>query len=41
MADLHAESCERCERVDDEPAPVAGVVVALAVVSSRVCRIVP
>jgi len=29
MADLHAEPRECCERVDDEPAPVASVVVVL------------
>ncbi len=27
MADLHAESNERCERVHDESTPVASVVV--------------
>jgi hypothetical protein len=29
MTDLHAESRECCERVDDEPTAVAGVVIAL------------
>jgi len=35
MADLHAEPRECCERVDDEPAPVAIVVVVLVGVWPR------
>jgi hypothetical protein len=35
MADLYAKPCECCERVNDEPTPVAGVVFALVGIRLR------
>ena len=40
MSDLHAESRECCERVDDEPTAVAGVVVTFVGVWLRPDRAV-
>ncbi len=35
MAEFHTEPGERCERVNDEPTPVAGVVIALIGIRPR------
>jgi len=35
MAEFHAKPGERCERVNDEPTPVAGVVIALVGIRLR------
>ncbi len=40
MSKFYAKSSERCERVNDEPTPVAGVVIALIEIESRLDRTV-
>ena len=40
MAEFHAKSSERCERVNDESTPVAGVEIALVGIRLRLNRAV-